>query len=314
MRNFPRLRRAAAASPECRCNPRGSGDPKNEPGPPLRDANLSCDRVAIREEVVVAEHIEGPLYYERTGRSGPVIAFIHPNPMDQSCWMFQMAHFSTWCRCMAIDIPGYGRSPKAHSGLTVADMAEACWEAIDDALPNESAILVGCSVGSRIAPFMYHQRPAKTAALVLSGTGWSPTKEFAKRRIEAYRANGIDYRWEYTFEDLSPAFRATPLAHYFADLFTERNRFADVETIIHQFEALAQPEPDGHFERIACPTIILTGSEDDSHQRAFALKERIPGCELKVLPGAGHACQMEQPWLFDRLMIEFLNRHRLFSF
>jgi hypothetical protein len=22
--------------------------------------------------------------------------------------------------------------------------------------------------------------------------------------------------------------------------------------------------------------------------------------------GAGHACQMEQPWLFDRYMIEFL--------
>src|SRR5439155_5107018 len=35
-------------------------------------------------------------------------------------------------------------------------------------------------------------------------------------------------------------------------------------------------------------------------------------CELKVLPGAGHACQMEQPWLFDRFMIEFLAKHGLF--
>ena len=35
-------------------------------------------------------------------------------------------------------------------------------------------------------------------------------------------------------------------------------------------------------------------------------------CELKVLPGAGHACQLEQPWLFDRLMIEFLDKHGLF--
>ena len=40
----------------------------------------------------MAQHIDGPLYYERMGRSGPVIAFIHPNPMDQSCWIFQMAH------------------------------------------------------------------------------------------------------------------------------------------------------------------------------------------------------------------------------
>ena len=81
----------------------------------------------------MAKHIHGPLYYERMGRTGPVIAFIHPNPMDQSCWIFQMAHLSTWYRCIAIDIPGYGRSPKADAELTMTDMAEACWEAIDDA-------------------------------------------------------------------------------------------------------------------------------------------------------------------------------------
>jgi pimeloyl-ACP methyl ester carboxylesterase len=33
---------------------------------------------------------------------------------------------------------------------------------------------------------------------------------------------------------------------------------------------------------------------------------------LKVLPGAGHACQIEQPWLFNRHMIDFLTRHGLF--
>jgi len=30
------------------------------------------------------------------------------------------------------------------------------------------------------------------------------------------------------------------------------------------------------------------------------------------LPGAGHACQIEQPWLFNRFMIEFLDKHGLF--
>jgi hypothetical protein len=33
---------------------------------------------------------------------------------------------------------------------------------------------------------------------------------------------------------------------------------------------------------------------------------------LRTLPGAGHACQIEQPWLFDRFMIEFLAKHGLF--
>jgi pimeloyl-ACP methyl ester carboxylesterase len=194
----------------------------------------------------------------------------------------------------------------------MGDMAQACWEVIDDVAASERAILTGCSVGSSIAPFMYHQRPDKTAALVLSGTGYNPTKEFTKRRIDNYTANGIDYRWRYTFEDLSAAFRATPMAHFFANLFNERNPHADVESIIHQFKALAQPYPENHHERIDCPTIILTGGEDGSHPSSFALQARIPNCELKVLPGAGHACQMEQPWLYDRLMIEFLTKHGLF--
>jgi len=63
---------------------------------------------------------------------------------------------------------------------------------------------------------------------------------------------------------------------------------------------------------LACPTIILTGSEDGSHERTFALKARLPNCELKVLPGAGHACQMEQPWLVDPFMIEFLTKQACF--
>jgi pimeloyl-ACP methyl ester carboxylesterase len=196
------------------------------------------------------------------------------------------------------------------------DIAQGCWEAIDDAFGTkdggESAILVGCSVGSITLPHMFHHRPQKTRAMIISGTGYNPKKEFAPARIEDYRREGVDYRWNYTFQDLSAAFRATTMAHYFAELFTERNDKADVETIIHQFRAIQQPEPEGHFERIACPTIILSGSEDATHQSAFALKARIPGCEMAVMPGAGHACQIEQPWLFNRLMIEFLARHGLF--
>jgi pimeloyl-ACP methyl ester carboxylesterase len=46
--------------------------------------------------------------------------------------------------------------------------------------------------------------------------------------------------------------------------------------------------------RIACPAIVLTGSEDGSHPRAAALKARIP-CDMKIVYGAGHAFQIDQP-------------------
>jgi pimeloyl-ACP methyl ester carboxylesterase len=261
----------------------------------------------------VAAHIKGPLYFERLGRTGPVIAFVHPNPMDQSCWMYQTTHLSTWFRCIAIDIPGYGRSPKADPGLTMDDMAQACWEAIDEAAPGEPCIITGCSVGAALAPYMYHQRPQQTAALVVCGAGYNPAKEHVPRRVAHYGERGINFRWNHTFEDFSPAFRATETARFFADMFAERNPQADVQTIIYQFQAMGAQEPEGHHSGIKCPTLILTGSEDAGHQRAFALQTRIPGCELQVLYGAGHACQIEQPRQFNRLMLEFLGRKGLFK-
>ena len=99
---------------------------------------------------------------------------------------------------------------------------------------------------------------------------------------------------------------------FFADMFTERNPHADVSrssTSSMRYQAWRCRGPP-RADRL--PAIILSGSEDGTHQAAFALKDRIPNCEMKILHGAGHACQIEQPWLFDRLMIEFLRKHDLF--
>jgi len=92
----------------------------------------------------------------------------------------------------------------------------------------------------------------------------------------------------------------------------ERNAQADLDTIVRQFLALKAPDAADHYSSVKCPSIILSGSEDGIHKSAFALKEQIPNCAMRILHGAGHACQMEQPWLFDRYMIEFLQDHGLF--
>src|SRR5438132_1339325 len=69
--------------------------------------------VALAQAQQVAPHIDGPLYFEQLGKSGTPIAFVHPAPMDHSCFLYQMAHLSTWFRCIAMDLPGWGKSPAA---------------------------------------------------------------------------------------------------------------------------------------------------------------------------------------------------------
>jgi pimeloyl-ACP methyl ester carboxylesterase len=222
-----------------------------------------------------------------------------------------MAHFSTWFRCIAIDIPGYGRSPKADPGLTLADIAKGCWEAIDDPFPGERAILVGSSVGSQVLPYMHRLNPARTTALIMSGVGYNPAKEFATKLIDAYGKKGVDYRREHAFLGMSPAFRATPMAHFFTNLFLERNQNVDIPSLLHQFRAHQMPDPEDLHSKISCPSIIITGTEDGTYPTTTVLQERIPGCELKVLPGGGHTSHLEQPWMFDSFMIDFLKQHDL---
>jgi 3-oxoadipate enol-lactonase len=263
----------------------------------------------------MAPHINGPLNYERLGKEGPAIAFVHPNPMDRDCWIYQMSHFSTWFRCSAIDLPGYGRSPTATVGLTMVDVAKACWQAIDDAYgAYEPVILVGLSVGSNVVPHMFHLRPERSAALILSGAGHSDdpgVKPFTVKRIAQYGEQGVAFRRQHALEDFSPAYRETALGQYFASLFAERNRWADAFTIIEMFRALGEPDPAWLHARIAAPTLIIKGSLDGDVSRAVALRDAIPGAELAIIEEAGHCCNMEQPWEWDARAIEFLTRQGL---
>lgn len=255
-------------------------------------------------------HIRGPLHAEVMGPEGaPPMLFVHPNPLDSACWLYQMAHFSTWYRCIAVDLPGYGRSPTAAEGLDMVEIADACWDVVDRAGAAGPAVLVGCSVGSYTVQHMFHRRPEATQAVVLSGAAWRPTKQFALRRIAAYQEHGIDFRREYTLEVLSPRFRQSPLAPWLASLLTERNDSADLDTIIEMFRAVGRPDPEWLQGGLNAPVLILTGTEDHSHEAAYTLRDRLPDVELVALQGAGHACFFEQPWRFDAEMIRFLRAH-----
>ena len=234
------------------------------------------------------------------------MVFVHPNPMDRSSWLFQLAHFSTWYRCIAVDLPGYGRSPSAAAGVTMEEIAAAVWEAVDRVTDRRPAVLLGCSVGSTVVRWMHHRRPAETEAAVLIGGGWRPVKDFVPRRIADYRTHGLGFRYGHTLHGFSREFAGTPLAQWFATMFVERNDTADVDTIVAMFEALGAPEPEWLPAGLHAPVLAVSGALDAGRGDIEALHERLPDSRLAVIEGAGHACHVEQPWEFDRLVLRFL--------
>jgi pimeloyl-ACP methyl ester carboxylesterase len=166
---------------------------------------------------------------------------------------------------------------------------------------------VGCSIGANVVLHMQHLSPERTAAVIVSGAGYATEKPHLQRHVDAYRRDGVEYRHSYALQDFSPAYRSTPLAQWMAELWAERNQAADVPSILAMFDALMKGDPPW-FAEVQAPVLILTGTEDAAHQRAFALHDVLPDAELVTLVGAGHACQLEQPWEFDRHLLEFLDR------
>jgi pimeloyl-ACP methyl ester carboxylesterase len=60
--------------------------------------------------------------------------------------------------------------------------------------------------------------------------------------------------------------------------------------------------------QIAVPTLVVVGADDsDFLAAADYMAAKIPAARRVVIPGAGHASNLDQPALFNRAMREFLD-------
>lgn len=252
----------------------------------------------------------GRLDSVRIGSAGRPFVFLHPLPTDKTYWLYQLAHFSTWYRTMAIDLPGCGGSPSAPEGSGLADFARACWAEVDEAFDREPVIIAGVSVGSTVAQFMASQRPERVGALILTAGGYFPASDARyrgnlARAVQEIAEQGLIMRRQRVVTVQGERFAATALGAYFADLWGERPLDAGALLL---YRALQVPVPEGMHATIKAPTLIVSGTADPGHEAHKILAGRIPGAELRIMDGAGHTVSLERPWEYDGLVIEFLTR------
>ena len=67
----------------------------------------------------------------------------------------------------------------------------------------------------------------------------------------------------------------------------------------------------GRLDEMKVPTLVINGEFDRSLSAGQRTASLIPGAMHKILPGAGHACCIEDPAGFDRLVIDFLQSRGL---
>jgi len=114
----------------------------------------------------MANNIEGPLYYERMGRTGPGDGLRHPNPMDSQCWIFLCYVHSSLHR--RFDVAGLRPLAEGRKGVADDERRPGLLGAIDDRRTRTRS--GGLSVGLGDHRYMHHIRRPRRRRLILSGT------------------------------------------------------------------------------------------------------------------------------------------------
>lgn len=257
------------------------------------------------------------LNVERAGE-GPPLVLLHGFTGSAATWVLHLDAFASHFSVVAVDLPGHGASDTlldpARYGMEqcVADLL-----ALFDRLEIARAALLGYSMGGRVALNLAIAAPERIRALVLESASpgiADPDERLARCRSDAALADMIeregieafvDY-WErlplFASQAALPATirdrqRAQRLANNTCGL---ANSLRSIGT------GMMAPLHD-RLGKIPFPVLLIAGELDEKFCRLGRdMAGAIPSARLVVVPEAGHVVHLEQPELFHRHVLEFL--------
>ena len=263
------------------------------------------------------------LHYLEWGSSEatPIILLHHLNTHAHA-WDQFAASMSDTYRVLALDMRGHGDSEWSKSGsYTTADHASDVAALMDD-LELKRAIILGGSVGGRVALVYAAEHPQRAAALIMEDVGPVRSPESAAnftRQAEAEVAefDNLDAVVEYM--------RAHPGGHsehrpeaawrYLAQHATklqDNGKLAWKRDIAMHKTAEALQLWD-QVERIRCPFLLILGSDSTtvSPEHRDRMMQSASNSTLVTVQGAGHIVVHDKPEEYQRAVRQFLGRHSL---
>lgn len=273
---------------------------------------LGCGSPAPIVESGFAEFGQSRLYYEIAGAGEPTVILLHGGMLDCTMWDEQFEVLARSHRVVRYDASAHGQSalpPEAY--LDHIDLL-----GLMDHLQIDQAVLVGLSMGGRIAIDMALEEPSRVQAVaaVSSGLGgYRFESDFhmnnRKKMIAAWKSGDFDavvesFQREWTDgptrapEDVDPKVR-------------ERVRAMARATVDSVMEGRSLQPPA--IERLAdldVPMLVIVGELDmpGIHEIADLLVQADPNAELVEIPGVAHMVNLEAPEEFDRVLVEFLEK------
>jgi pimeloyl-ACP methyl ester carboxylesterase len=240
------------------------------------------------------------LYYEVHG-SGPPLLLTHGYSSTSAMWQDQIEALSKHHKLVLWDMRGHGQSdyppePAAYSeALTVADMA-----ALLDEVGADTAIVGGLSLGGYMSLAFYRAHAHRVRALLIIDTGPGFKKDEAR---EAWNARARETGDRFEREGLavlkSASRERSSVSHRDALGLARAARGMLIQRDARVIEQL----PD-----IRVPSLVVVGADDTPFLAASDyMATKIPGAKKVVIPGAGHAVNIDQPQAFIDAVLPFLD-------
>jgi len=263
---------------------------------------------------------KGSLYYEVAG-SGKPLLLIHAGVADSSMWDEQMDLFSQYYRVIRYDARGYGRSQtettKFSNRQDIVDLFKY--------LGVEKAAVIGISRGGQIAIDFTLEHPESVSALVAVAAGISGFEYNAgdntQARHEFELFNQMDELWEKKawdeLADLQVRVWADgpsqPIGRASSKIRDYMRNIVRASFSRQDGQATPQPlEPPAitRLNEIHQPTLIMIGEYDTTDTLAAAdeLECQIPSSRKVGIPETAHMIPLEQPELFNDLILSFLKQ------
>jgi len=97
---------------------------------------------------------------------------------------------------------------------------------------------------------------------------------------------------------------------YHSAINTAADRYAqlDMDAVLELFDCFDRLDLTEELHRITAKTLVMVGENDILKPRKYSerIAREIPGAELVVVPGSGHAICLEKPALFNAILLGFL--------
>lgn len=249
------------------------------------------------------------LYYEVTGKGEPLL-LLHGLGSSGRDWELQLPEFSRHFQVITVDVRGHGRSSKPPGPYSVPQFA-ADIAALMRELVLGPAHLVGISMGGMIALQLALAAPGCVRSLVLVNSGPELVARSWLQRLQLWqrllvvRFSSMRRIGTFIGRRLFPK----PEQALLLQIFIERWAENDKQAYSHAFEALIGWSVTDRLHEIKQPVLVIAAEHDYvplAYQEACAA--RLATARLVVIPDSRHATPADQPEMFNRTVLAFLEK------